>query len=59
MSDKGIELLGRFEIKCAYDLEKGKDRLLVCLDDPNEEYKQFIFIDEIVIGETKYIAPRK
>lgn len=55
MSEKTVELFGKFEIRCSYDLEKGKDRLLVCLNDPNEGYKQFLFIDELIIGDVKYV----
>jgi len=57
MDMKTVMVYGTIEIKTAYDLEKETARLLVCVDNPPyEDYKQFMFIDEIIIGEKKYVV---
>jgi len=50
-----VEVYGSIKVACATDFETGKDRLLVCIDDPNQR-KQYLFVDELVIGNTKFIA---
>jgi len=57
MDVKTVMVYSKIEITTAYDLEKGIRRLLICVDNPPYEgHKQFTFIDEIIIGETKYVA---
>jgi len=55
MDTKTIEIYSSINIVCATDFKTGKDRLLVCVDDPNQR-KQYLFIDELLVGDTKFIA---
>ena len=57
MDNNVVEVVGiTINVKSAYDQNMKKDRLLVCIDDVNEVNKGYIFVDELIVGNTTYVS---